>query len=188
MNNSIVFLRHAETVVDQKIPVDKWAISEKGKEKTREIVNSGCFDDIEIVFASEEMKAIQTASFVSERLGKKIITDSDFNELRREGGYISSKDLYENQVKKLFEEGSSEIEEWEEARSALRRIMRAIDHIDNEYTNMKILVVSHGIILSLYFNHILGITKDKHFNRWKKMEFCGWGIVENKKVIKDIIN
>ncbi|MFW9851573.1 MAG: histidine phosphatase family protein [Candidatus Thorarchaeota archaeon] len=188
MSNSIFFLRHAETIINRDILVDEWIISEKGKKTTKEIIESGIFDDIDKIITSEERKAIQTAFFLAERLGKKIITNSDFNELKRGGNYVSSKKQYEKQVKKLFEEGYSEIKEWEEARSALRRITRAIDYIDREYSNMNILVVSHGIILSLYFNHLLGITKAKQFNRWKRMEFCGWGIVENKKVIKDIID
>ena len=188
MNNTIVFLRHAETIINQDIPVDEWEISENGKKTTKEIIVSGIFDDIDKIIASEERKAIQTASFLAERLGKKIITNSDFNELGRGGGYVYSKNQYEKQVKKLFEVGRSEIKEWEEARSALRRIMRAIDYINKEYSNMKILVVSHGIVLSLYFSHLLGIKKEEYFNRWKRMEFCGFGIIKNKKVVKDIIN
>ena len=188
MNNSIYFLRHAKTIVDQNIPIDKWIISEKGKEKTREIVNSGCFDDIEIVIASEEMKAIQTANFVSERLGKKLITSSDFNELRRFGGYIEGQQEYEKQVKMIFEKGHSKIKEWEIAKSALTRIKAGVEQLDKKYSNKKILVVSHGIILSLFFGYLLGISKKEYFQRWKRMKFCGWGVIRNKKIIKDIIS
>jgi len=188
MNNSIIFLRHAETVVDQNTPVDKWKISKKGVGITKKIVNSGCFDDIEIIIASEEKKAIQTASFVAERLGKKIITSSDFNELKRAGGYKDSKREYEKQVKMIFEKGHSEIKEWEASRSALDRIKGGVEQLDNKYSNKKILVVSHGIILSLFFGYLLGISKEEYFQRWKKMEFCGWGEIKNKKIIKDIVS
>jgi broad specificity phosphatase PhoE len=188
MNNSIFFLRHAITIIDEDTPVEKWEIAKKGKEKMSKIVGSGIFDEIDIVVSSKEKKAIQTATFVAERLGKEIITYSDYNELRREGGYITSKSEYEKQVRLIFEEGSSEIKEWEIARNALDRIIKVTDLIDNQYSNMKILVVSHGIILSLYFGHLLNVNKDEYFKRWKKMEFCGWGIIKNKKVVKDIIN
>ena len=188
MNNSIVFLRHAETVIDQNTPVDKWIISKKGEEIAKKIVSSGCFDDVEIIVASEEKKAIQTANFIAERLGKKIITSSDFNELKRIGDYIGGKQEYEKQVKMVFEKGYSEIKEWEIARSALRRIKRAVEKLNNKYSNKKILVVSHGIILSLFFGYLLGISKEEYFKRWKRMEFCGWGIIKNRKIIKDIVN
>ncbi len=188
MNNSISFLRHAKTIIDQNTPVDNWEISNNGKEKMSKITSSGIFDDIDIIISSEEKKAIQTAAFIAERLEKKIITYSDFNELRREGGYIAGKSEYEKQVRLIFEEGCSEIKKWETAGSALNRIKRATDLIDKKYTNMKILVVSHGIILSLYFGYLLDVKKEEYFERWRRMEFCGWGIIKNKKVIKDIVN
>ncbi len=186
MNNSFFFLRHALTIIDQDSPVVKWEIAKSGKEKMSKIASSGIFDDIDIIISSKEKKAIQTAAFVAERLGKKIDTYSDFNELGREGGYIEGKGEYEKQVRLILVEGCSEIKEWETAKSALNRIMKATDLIDNQHSNRKILVVSHGIILSLYFGYILNLRKEEYFDRWKRMEFCGWGIIKNKKVIKDI--
>ena len=102
MNNKFIFLRHALTKIDPSKPADQWELSEEGIKGIKEIVNTGVFDDIDLIVSSAEKKAIQTGTFIAERLGKEIIIDANFNELNRGFSYQASKEEYEKKVKKAL--------------------------------------------------------------------------------------
>ena len=186
MNNEFVFLRHALTEVDLSKPADQWVLSNKGIEDIKIIAEHEYFDDIDLIYTSTEQKAIQTASFISERLGKEISTLDGLKELvrKKSSGTI---ERYEQLVKQTLERESVIPSEWETADNALMRFKKAIGDIDSLLDNKKILVVSHGLVLSLYFADLLKIPRNQLFERWRKLGFCSWGVVENNKVIKDII-
>lgn len=186
MNNVIIFLRHAQTSVNLSKPARNWVLSEEGMRKMKSIAKDVIFDNIDIVYSSTEKKAIQTAFFISEIKGKKIITKKSFDELKRKKP-LENKMLYEDAVAKVFKNPSQAVLEWETAEEALIRFSREVEKIDKENKDKIILIVSHGLVLSLYFANLLKIPKEEIFGRWKRLEFCAWGIVENQQVIKDII-
>lgn len=66
-------------------------------------------------------------------------------------------------------------------------MQKKIEEIDKHYENKKILIVSHGFTINLYFAKLLGIL-DKVYERFLTNNYADWGIVKNKKVIKDIAN
>ena len=188
MNNEFVFLRHALTKIDSTIRAEQWELSEEGKKNIREIVQRGTFDDINVIISSAEKKAYHTAAFIAFRLNKEVTEISDFNELKRGYYYISSKEEYEKKVEKVFLNKDESIEGWESAKITLRRFLHALDYLNFHYSNKRILVVCHGINLSLYFADLMQIPDEQIFSRWKKLEFCAWGIVKDNRVIKDIIS
>lgn len=98
MSNEFIFLRHALTKIDPSKPADKWELSEEGIKNIKEIVESGVFDDVDIIIASAEKKAKQTASYIANRVNKEILTEASFNELKRGFSYLSSKKEYENKI------------------------------------------------------------------------------------------
>jgi broad specificity phosphatase PhoE len=186
MANKYVFLRHALTIVDFSKPANQWILSKEGIEKIERVSRNKYFDDVDIIAASTEQKAIDTASFVSKRIGKDIITFDELKELER-GKPLNNIDSYENSVKLVLERKGTNPKDWETADNALFRFKNVIENFDSSFEGKKILVVSHGLVLTLYFGDLLDTPRDQLFNRWKKLDFCSWGVVENKKVTKDII-
>ena len=187
MSNIYTFLRHASTQMDENKPVDKWILTEEGRKEIQDIVGTGIFDDIDIIISSSEKKAIQTAYYLSERIGKDVHLNPDLRELHRGGEYIETKEEYETRVWRCFNNPSDCSFGWETIEKCLERIQRAITRFDDRYTDKKIFIVSHGIILTAYFGELLDLPKEEMFERWKKLQFCAWGKVENNKVIKDIV-
>ncbi|MBY9000850.1 MAG: histidine phosphatase family protein [Candidatus Heimdallarchaeota archaeon] len=188
MNNTYIFLRHALTEINENKPIDKWVITEKGREAICEVISSGIFDDVDTIISSSEKKAIQTAYFLSERLGKEVHLNPDLKELYRGDEYLETKEEYETRVWRIFDNPTECSFGWETAEKALKRIAKAIKRFDNRYTGKKIFIVSHGIILTLFFGKLLNIEQKEYFQRWKKLKFCGWGSVSGNKVTKDIVN
>ena len=48
------------------------------------------------------------------------------------------------------------------------------------------MIVAHGTVMTLYFAYLLG-KLDDIFSRWKDLGFGSWGMVQNGKVVKDIV-
>ena len=185
MNNTFYFLRHAETKVDKDIPVSKWVLSASGEEQAKQRAAEGVFDDADIIFSSNEEKAYQTAKPIAEKLGKTIIRFSEINELHRDKGPFMKQEDYEDSIKYCSEHLSESINNWEMAGHALERFAKKIEGLDKQHNNLKILVVGHGFTINMYFAKLLNAL-DNVYARINTNTFADWGIIKNKKVIKDI--
>lgn len=185
-NNRLIFLRHAETKVDENLIVSKWLLTEKGKREAINLLNSKLFDDIDIIITSTEEKAYQTACPLSERLHNEIMRDENFNEiLRDQGRYLETKDEYHRTLKLCVDNRDHSYNNWEPASHALNRFSKAVQDVDMKFSNKKFLIVSHGVVINLYFAKLLR-KLDSVFERWSTNTFCDYGIIQNNKVIKDI--
>jgi len=126
--------------------------------------------DVDIIISSTEKKAIQTAFYLTKKTEKEIITISAFNELNRGEKVIETVEEYRRCVKAIFNE--AHVSGWETAETALKRFRIEIVKIDQEYTEKTILIVSHGIILTLYFGYLLALEICNLFERWEQFKFC----------------
>jgi len=187
MQNTYVFLRHAKITKNTAEPSDKWVLSDEGIKYVEEVAATGIFDDVNVIITSSQKKVIQTAYFLAERLGKDIITNPSLNEIDKGSVLIEDPIEYENQVVKVLEKPDESISEWETANQALKRFQLGMNRIEQEHSHKKILIVTHGIVLTLYFASILKESTEDTISRWKKLKSCAWGIVKDKKVVHDIV-
>lgn len=172
MNNTYIFFRHALTTVDKTQPADKWVISEEGIKDACEKISSGHFDDVDVIISSSEKKAIQTAYYLSQRIEKEIILNPSFRELDRGIKFVGSKEDYETMVWRTFNKPTQSSFGWETAKEALVRFKRGLERIENTYSNKKIFLVSHGIVLSLFISDYYKWDPNKTFEYWKELGFC----------------
>ena len=187
MQNTYVFLRHAKVRKDSNEPSDKWVLSDEGIKYVEEVAATGIFDDVNVIISSSQKKVIQTAYFLADRLNKEIITNPNLDEIDKSATLIEDPEEYERQVIEVFEKPDENINGWESANQALKRFQLGMDRIDKEHSHKKILIVTHGIVLTLYFANILKETTEEIISRWKKLKSCAWGIVKEKKIIHDIV-
>ncbi len=185
MNNKFIFLRHALTKFDPKKPAHKWILGDEGIEQISKICDDEILQNVDLIISSTEKKAIQTAFYIAKKTEKEIVTNPALNELDRGEKVIETTKEYRHYVKAIFSQ--IHVGGWESTEAALRRIKNEIIKINKENTEKTILIVSHGIILSLYFGYLLTIENTKLFERWEQFKFYSWGIVEENKVTKDII-
>ncbi len=186
MNNTFYFLRHAETEVDKNLPVSEWTLSENGIKQAEELANTDIFADINIVISSDEGKAHQTAKPIAEKLEKEIIRIPELNEIDRDKGAFLEKEKFDETIKSCLTNLNKSINNWETASHALERFSRQIEKLDSKHENVKMLIVSHGCVINLYFAKILD-KLDEAFERWLRNTLCDWGIIKNSEVIKDIV-
>lgn len=186
-NNILIFLRHAETKINDQVIVSKWTLTEKGKEEAEFLLKSAVFDDTELIFTSNEEKAFETAVPLAVRLNKPIKREKKLNEIDRDrGNFFATKEDYHRSMKLCMEKRNKSFNKWETVNHALKRFSEKVRDIERKYTNKKILIVSHGVVINLYFAKILRCL-DFVFERWLSNSFCDYGIIQDGKVLKDIV-
>ncbi len=186
MNNTLIFLRHGETKKDKSVPVAEWVLTEEGQKATADLINTGVFDDVDIIISSGETKAYQTVEPLAKNLGKEITKIPELNEIGRGEGETMTTEEYRKMKVKIFKDLDFTDHGWETANHALNRFKEAVEKINAQYEDKNIILAAHGTVMTLYFAFIQD-KMDKLMERWKGLGFCDYGIVENKKVIKDIV-
>lgn len=187
MNNTFYFLRHGATQRDNNVPISQWNLSEKGEKEAKFLAEQDFFDEINIILSSSEQKAYQTAKPIADKLKKEITQVKEISELNRDKGGFMEPEKYEELVKYSLKHLDESVHNWETAIHALERFTKKIEEIDNQYENKKILVVGHGFTINLYFAKLLGDLNNV-YKRFETNNYCDWGTIRNKKVIKDIAN
>lgn len=181
--NTFYLLRHAKVNVNPRKPANEWTLSSEGISETRRLVEERMLTDADFVYSSEEEKAYHTAKIIANSIGKEVAELSNFNELNRK----SFLENYEFAVEKAFSNTDGSRNNWESCINALKRFRKGIELIDQKHENKRILIVSHGIVLTLYFAHLKG-DMNNLFSRWKRLRFLSYGVVENAAVVKDIVH
>ncbi|MHA2038398.1 MAG: histidine phosphatase family protein [Promethearchaeota archaeon] len=184
-NNILIFLRHAETKIDNRVKNSEWKLTEKGEMEALEIAKSNFFTDTDILISSNEEKAYRTIYPLAEICKKKILREAELNEINRDHGKFLEAKEYISTMKLCMLHKDKSYNNWETANKALERFSKKIEDIDYKYDNKKILIASHGTVINLYFAKILG-KLENIFERAQTNTFCDYGIIQNRKVIKDI--
>ena len=182
----MIFLRHARIKKDSDSHSEKWVLSDEGIKYIEEMFAAGTFDDVDVIISSSQKMCIQTAFFLSERLGKEIITNPGLNEIEKGVKLIETSDEYMELAKEVLTNYEKSIANWEPANKAFKRYQMTIERIDKEYNHKKILIVSHGIVMNLYFTHMLKLPLSNLFPRYKSLKQCAWGIIKDNVVERDI--
>lgn len=185
MPNEIVFLRHAETLVSPDSPASEWHLAPSGQSESYELAASGVLGKIDAIVSSDELKAIETAEPFARILGLEIERNHNFRELNRNAGPFLGREEYISCVRDLLSNPSAQPNGWECAADALTRTKSGVQQIMSQHGLKRVLVVSHGLVLTLYFAD-LQATMHEAFDRWNRLPFCGWGVVSNNRVLRDI--
>ncbi|NHJ05640.1 MAG: histidine phosphatase family protein [Candidatus Heimdallarchaeota archaeon] len=184
-SNTFFLLRHAQTEMVQNKKISEWPLTERGIIIASKLANEIFRKPFDLIYSSSEPKAIQTAKPFAEKYNLKIIQCFEFRELNRDRGDFQSEDLYKANVELVLKNRDRIYNNWETANNALSRFKEKFQEIDNENQNKKILIVSHGLILNLFFAHLLN-DMSSVFKRWQTTKFCDYGIIDKGTVLKDI--
>ncbi len=183
--NTYYLLRHSKANIDPSKPPSEWTLSEDGRASLQRFARRPLFREVNFVYSSTETKAYSTAKMIAYSLQKKVSKMVNFNELNRnKGGFISK---YENALREAFSNIQESRNNWEPCQTTLERFKEGIEILNQKHDHKKILVVSHGIALTLYFA-FLKEEMGNLLSRWKKLRFLDYGIVKDSRVVRDIID
>jgi broad specificity phosphatase PhoE len=183
VSNSLYFLRHAEAAIDPSVPIAEWSVTSAGLQQTHELATSEVFEKIEGIVHSSEKKARQTADVFAKYLDVELYELTEFDELQQ--GVLASQE-YRVRVRATLTDWDRGVPGWESGSEALRRFSEGVKRINIMFYSRNILVVTHGLILTLYFCELRNLQSIA-YERWTQLPFLAWGLVREGRVLIDVI-
>ena len=114
--------------------------------------------------------------------------DALFDEVRTESLPTTDSRQYLSNKKYAFNHQSSFSETQESFDHALERFNQGIRDVTLRFPKGKILIVSHGTILTLYFAQLQGDLEngEKLYQRWVNLQFGAVGVIKNGRITQNI--
>lgn len=129
-----------------QIQNEKSSLSIEGEQIAQEKLNKKEFDNLDILFSSNYVRAIQTTKYLSVKNNLEINIISDLGE--RKFGIDSWNQLPENFERKQFLDENYKIGNGESQKEVSNRMYSTIMKILDEYKNKRIAIVSHATAIS----------------------------------------
>ncbi len=164
---------------DDKDKIDeKTILSVVGEKRAEKLCEKSVFDNVDVIYASNMVRSIQTAKYLANRLNKNINIDYRLNE-RRYGKQNSDdyEDWYERQY--LYKDFKTEGGESQE--DVRVRMNETLSEILKKHKDKEVAVFSHGYAITfllLKWCKLLEVTRERKL----KYEF------NNKIIFDKIIN
>ena len=152
--NTVYLIRHSKPLKvnnefnndNLQIQNEKSSLSIEGENIAKEKLNNKEFDNIDILFSSNYVRAIQTAKYLSAKNYIEINIISDLGE--RKFGINSWNELPENFERKQFFDENYKIGNGESQKEVRDRMYSTIIKILEENINKRIAIVSHATAIS----------------------------------------
>ncbi len=159
MTRRLIYLTHAEVVIDPDTPVPNWGLSAKGLARHRAFSADPALDGVTSVYASTERKAIEGAEPVAARRGLSLRQVPALGENDRSATGFLPPPAFEAMADAFFARPDEAVEGWEPARLAQVRIVTALVTLAAlDETDGDILVVAHGGVGALLRCQLKGIA------------------------------
>ncbi len=146
----IVFVTHAQVMIDPDRPVLDWPLSTFGRSRHHAFSSHAVLKGVGAVYCSDERKARDGAEIHAANLGlaPRVVTALGEND-RSSTGYLPLQ-AFEEMADAFFAHPDQQVRGWESARAAQARIVAAVRTIaELDQSGGDILIVSHGAVGTL---------------------------------------
>lgn len=151
---TIYLIRHSKTLKvnnefnndNLQIQNEKYSLSIEGEQIAREKLNNKEFNNIDVLFSSNYVRAIQTAKYLADKNNLEINIISDLGE--RKFGINDWSELPQDFEKKQFLDENYKMSNNESRKEVTDRMYNTIVKILNDNKNKRIAIVSHGTAIS----------------------------------------
>lgn len=164
MTGTEVLVRHAMAAADERHPPDRWELGPEGRGAAAELALHAKLGDVAAIVSSTEPKALATAAAFAARTGHPVQPDDRLVEVARPwvgDGYRTAARRY------LI---GDEPEGWEPRHVVADRFAAAIDDARAEVGDGELLVISHGLSLSLHLEAVFPLPFDV-YGFWCRLAF-----------------
>lgn len=152
--SAILFITHPEVVIDPAVPVPRWPLSPKGRDRIEAFGKALAGRKVAAVWSSDEQKALDGAAILAGRLNAPHRIDPALGENGREStGYIAPPEFWEV-VEQFFAKPDESVRGWETARAAQQRIVEAVERVAASADEGAVIIVSHGGVGALLTAHL----------------------------------
>lgn len=147
---NLIFIRHSKSLVNPDIPITTWGLSEEGVALAKKLNALTQIKTLDVVYASLQPKALETAILATKNMGIPIKTDSRLTETTSfTNKFVSLEQLQQN-TKEYYSSANIRINKGETQEEALSRFNAALDDITKQEGKENIGIVSHGNVLASF--------------------------------------
>ncbi len=185
----LILVRHSESRVDPAILPQHWVLTWEGRRRCFLLASRLAVLNPELIITSEEYKAHETGKVLADILDLECITAPDLHEHKREMVEIYGQQTWFKLIERFFTYPSELIFGLETANQARDRFSEAVHSVMEQHFGSALAVVSHGIVMSLYYQDLTG--KDP-FIFWRQLGLPGfytvsWPDCEVISTVMDIL-
>lgn len=161
MSGNVVFLTHAEVVIDPNVPVPQWGLNDVGQARHAAFAADPALSDVTSIHSSHERKAVDGAQPVVARTVLPLHRHAYLGENdRRATGFLPPEEFWPV-VDRFFGAPDESVRGWETARAAQSRIVKAVREVIGAAPLGDVLIVSHGAVATLLRCHLKGCAINK---------------------------
>lgn len=172
METTIYLVKHAEELKENgvknisdntQLMNEKYILSVKGEEQSRILSENPELDNIDILWSSSYVRAKATAKYISYRNNIEINIDSRLNE-RKLGNLDDLSKWMENKkigvVQAYMQDRKWKARDGENCEEATRRVTLFLQEILKENIGKRIVLVSHGALISFLLTNWCNLNKE----------------------------
>ncbi len=147
-----VFIRHSKTDRNPRVPITCWGLTEQGIELARELSQKDIIKDLDVLYASFQTKALETAVLLAKPNAIPIKADNGLTEVTSfTGPFEKDFDLYTKNVHDFYTDKLDRIASGETKAEALERFNTTLESIANAESDKRTVgIITHGNILTLF--------------------------------------
>ena len=151
---TIYLIRHSKTLKVEneynddslQIQNEKYSLSIEGEKLAEEVSKNSIFNNIDTIYSSNYVRAIQTAKYIAAKNNLEINIVSDLGE--RKFGIKDWSELPNDFERHQFLDENYKMSNGESRKEVTNRMYNAIIKILNDNKNKRIAIVSHGTAIS----------------------------------------
>jgi len=153
---TLILVKHSLPQIDPLRPANQWLLSNEGRRRCRLLAQRLAIYHPDVVVASVEPKAEETARLVAASLDRPIETMLDLHEHDRSN--VAFMDLLEFKaaVADFFAHPDHLVFGAETAVQAQRRFTQAVSKVVERHPDQNIIIVTHGAVISLFVGQHTG--------------------------------
>ncbi|KAB0679357.1 histidine phosphatase family protein [Aureimonas leprariae] len=159
----LVYVSHANVVVEPDKPVPLWSLSDEGRRRHVAFGETALARSVTKVFSSAETKAVEAARASFPRLASTLAIREAMHENDRSAtGFLAPPEFWPV-VERFFAEPTVSVRGWERAVDAQGRIVAATERALAESAEHEtIALVGHGGVGTLLYCHLAGLPIARH--------------------------
>lgn len=163
----LILVRHSLPEIVPDLPASQWPLSDTGRLRCQWLAEALAAHSPDMVVASTESKAAETARIVASYLGLPSETVVGLHEHDRTNvGLYRSREQFEAAISSFFERPRELVFGGETADQAYRRFSEAVAQLTERHPHHDIAVVTHGTVLALFVSRVAGLEP---FPLWRRL-------------------
>ena len=154
---TLILVRHSESKIDPLLPPRDWSLTREGRQRCLLLASKIEIFDPKLIVTSEEKKALETGKILAEVLNINCTTVLGLHEHVRKGGEILDQGIWSEMISQLFKKPSQLVFGLESGNQVKERFSEAICSVMKKNPEQNIAVITHGTVMSLYYQDLTGL-------------------------------